>query len=383
MTIAQETSVQFVTTPVGAHPGGPHTVLHAVTSRSEIVRLAPVVASLASLGVKQALTRPTFDRGATPQILNTAGVPHTETLVDPSTDSPSERTARTLAAFEAMLVKERPATLVIGGDGDATLACALAASKLGIPIVRVGGGLRSYDWALSDEINRVLTDRLADLLLVDSTSAADALESEGIAAARVHFVGNTVVDSVARWQDEARRIAAAGRHGLADSSYVLATLHRAENVEVDWRLSHITEELIRLAERYPVVFPMHPRTAAVMTATGDVKRLQTAGVRVTGPLEYLDFLSMQATAGAILTDSGCVQEEASALGVRCYTMRRVTERGMTLTHGTNVLLGDDPREIANVDLDGGSLMPTAIPYWDGRAAGRAAAALEGAFAVAA
>jgi UDP-N-acetylglucosamine 2-epimerase (non-hydrolysing) len=282
-----------------------------------------------------------------------------------------------------MLVKERPGTLVIAGDGDATLACALAASKLGIPIVRVGGGLRSYDWALSDEINRVLTDRLADLLLVDSASAADALESEGIPAGRVHFVGNTVVDSIARWQDEARRLAAAERHRLAKGSYVLATLHRAENVEVDWRLSHITEELIRLAERHPVVFPMHPRTAAVMTATGDVKRLQTAGIRVTGPLEYLDFLSMQATAGAILTDSGCVQEEASALGVRCYTMRRVTERGITLTHGTNVLLGDDPREIANVELDGATLMPTAIPYWDGRAAGRAAAALEGAFAVAA
>jgi UDP-N-acetylglucosamine 2-epimerase (non-hydrolysing) len=128
---------------------------------------------------------------------------------------------------------------------------------------------------------------------------------------------------------------------------------------------------------------MHPRTAAVMSSTGDLARLRTAGVHVTGPLDYLDFLSLQATAGAILTDSGCVQEEASALGVRCYTLRRVTERGITLTHGTNVLLGDDPAEICHVELDLAPRMPAAIPYWDGHAAERAAGALHDAFAAAA
>jgi UDP-N-acetylglucosamine 2-epimerase (non-hydrolysing) len=277
-------------------------------------------------------------------------------------------------------VSERPRLVVIAGDGDATLACGLAASKLGIPIARLGGGLRCHDWSLSEEINRVLIDRLADLLLVDGREAADQLESEGISADRVQCVGSTVVDSVHRWRSHAQRRGTWRRLGLPHREYVLATLHRPENVEIDERLAHITEGLAALARRVPVVFPIHPRTAAVMVPMGDVERLRQAGVTVTDPLDYLDFLSLHHDAGAVLTDSGCVQEEASALGVRCYTLRRTTERGATLTHGTNVLLGDDPAEITAIRC-GPAENPAAIPYWDGHAGERVAAALTRGFSL--
>jgi UDP-N-acetylglucosamine 2-epimerase (non-hydrolysing) len=383
MNIAPESSVRFMTRPVGQGPAPGEArrgvVLHTVGSRSDAVRLAPVIAALGATGVAQAVARPVAGDGDAPLVFDPAGLPLTERLVDPTTDSPSERTARTLSAFEAMLVVEQPSLLVIAGDGDATLACGLAATKLGVPVVRLGGGLRCHDWSLSEEINRVLTDRLADLLLVDSAEAADALESEGILGSRVHCVGSTVVDSVHRWEPAARRRETWRTLGLPCGGYVLATLHRPENVEFDERLARITEGLAALAERLPVVFPMHPRTAAVMTPMGDVERLRRAGVRVTEPLDYLDFLSLQSAAGAILTDSGCVQEEASALGVRCYTLRRATERNVTLTHGTNMLLGDDPAEITAIECGESTLAPAAIPFWDGRAAARVATALSGRF----
>jgi UDP-N-acetylglucosamine 2-epimerase (non-hydrolysing) len=377
MNLLPQISAHFVTRPVGARSAG-HSrgaVLHAIGSRSDAVRLAPLIAALQTSGVPQAVARPAIANGADLDVYDAAGLPLTEALVDPSTDSPSERTARSLAAFESTLVAQHPRVLVLAGDGDATLACALAASKLGIPVVRLGGGLRCHDWSLSEEINRVLTDRLADLALVDSAEAADALVSEGLDPDRIHRVGSTVVDVVRRWEPDARRREAWKRFGLPEGEYVLATLHRPENVEVDVRLAYITEGLVQLADRAPVIFPMHPRTAAVMTPMGDVDRLRSASVVVTGPLDYLDFLSLQAAAGAIVTDSGCVQEEASALGVRCYTLRRFTERGVTLTHGTNVLLGDAPDGLRHVRIEPDSVVPAAIPLWDGRAGKRAAAAL--------
>jgi UDP-N-acetylglucosamine 2-epimerase (non-hydrolysing) len=375
MNFAPETSVRFVTQSLDGGPRDPGAVLHAVASRSDAVRLAPVIEALRPLGVRQSVARPASGNPDGP-VFGRAGLPLTDALADSSTDSPSERTARTLSAFESLLVDERPRAVMVAGDGDTTLAFALAASKLGIPVARLGGGLRCHDWSLSEEINRVLSDRLATLLLVDTAEAADALEAEGIAGQAVHRVGNTVVDSVRRWERAARARGTSARLDLTAGSYVLATLHRPENVEVDVRLARITEGLASLARRMPVVFPMHPRTAAVMTPMGDVARLRDAGVVVTGPLRYLDFLNLQMDAGAILTDSGCVQEEASALGVRCFTLRRSTERAATLTHGTNVLLGDDPEEIHRLEPQRGGRVSAAIPYWDGRAAGRVAAALQ-------
>jgi UDP-N-acetylglucosamine 2-epimerase (non-hydrolysing) len=375
MNIAPETSVRFVTRPVDGGHVQPGAILHAVVSRADAVQLSPLIQALRGLGLGQSVARPVARHGVVRPVVDAEGLPLTEALVDPSTDSPSERTARVLSAFEALLVAERPCAVVLSGDSDASLACALAASKLGIPIARLGGGLRCHDWSLAEEINRVRVDRLADVLLVDGGDAADTLQGEGIGNDRVHRVGNTIVDSVRRWEGEARSRGLRDRLGLPAGDYVLATLHRTENVDVDVHLARVTEGLAGLARHKTVVFPMHPRTAAVMTPMGDAQRLRDAGVIVTGPLGYLDFLHLQCWAGAILTDSGCVQDEASALGVRCYTLRRVTERAATLTHGTNVLLGDDPDEIRAIECRRATRGPAAIPYWDGLAGERAATIL--------
>ncbi|WP_157592258.1 UDP-N-acetyl glucosamine 2-epimerase [Solirubrobacter soli] len=347
-------------------------ILHAIGSRSEAVRLAPVIAALRAKGIRQTIARLVGPQGADVDVLDADGRPDTKALVDHPQGSEVQHTARALAAAERTLVESPPSMLVLGGDADGTLAFALAASKLGIRIARVGGGLRSGDFSQSEEINRVMGDRVADIIFTDSRLAADALESEGIGGDRVHVVGNPAIDLMRGWEAAARERAAYRRFGLRAGGYVLATLHRSENVRDDARMLAITGELVELARRTPVVMPLHPMTRALMEQLGDVSRLEAAGVHVTPPLGYLDFLSLEQSAGAILTDSAGVQDEASALGVRCYTLRRSTERIATLTYGTNILLGDEPGDIRFVETGPAAATPAAIPLWDGRSATRIA-----------
>jgi UDP-N-acetylglucosamine 2-epimerase (non-hydrolysing) len=358
-----------------AHRG----VLHAVGSRSDAARLATVLTGLRARGVPQVTALATSASSRPVDVYDEDGVPNTDVLVGPALDTDVQRTARTLAAAEQTLLEQRPRLVVLSGDGNAPLAFALAASKLGIEIARIGGGLRSGDFSQSEEINRVLGDRLADLLFTDGYQAIETLEAEGISPQRVYHAGNTAVDLVHRCEAAARRLEAYKRLGVPSGGYVLATLHRAENVVDEDRIARIADALVLLAKRLPLVFPLHPATRALLEPRGMVDRLQDAGARVMGPLGYLDFLSLQQAAGAILTDSGGVQDEASAIGVRCYTLRRTTERVLTLTHGTNVLLGDDPAEIASVRIENRLTTPAAIPLWDGRAGERIAAELSGRF----
>jgi UDP-N-acetylglucosamine 2-epimerase (non-hydrolysing) len=285
-----------------------------------------------------------------------------------------------LEGFERILFEERPQAVVVAGDVNSTLACALAAAKLGIPVAHLEAGLRSGDWSMPEEVNRVLTDRLSDVLLTHSPEALENLRAEGIDTARIHFVGNTMIDSLRRCEPRARQRAAFEPLGLRERRYVLVTFHRPGNVDRPDRLAHIGAELVALASRVPVVFPVHPRTRARLESSGDLRVLEDAGVRCIDPVGYLDFLSLQASAGAILTDSGGVQEEAAALGVPCFTFRPNTERPVTLTHGTNVLLGEDPAAIRRVKISLADPVPCAIPLWDGHAADRVAGVLADAYA---
>jgi UDP-N-acetylglucosamine 2-epimerase (non-hydrolysing) len=250
-----------------------------------------------------------------------------------------------------------------------------------VPVARLGAGLREHDWRVPEEVNRVLMDTLADALLAPTHEAAATLLAAGAGAGSVHVTGSTAIDSLRRWERRAAERAAWERFGLDRGSYVLVTLHRPANVDDDERLARIVEALAELAHAVPVVFPLHPRTRSRLKPMGDAHRLLAAGVLCGPPLGYLDFLSLQAGAGAIVTDSGTVQEESSALGVRCYTLRASTERTITLTHGTNALLGDDPRDIAEVRPSAGPPTPSAIPLWDGRAGERAAEALTANYAL--
>ena len=226
---------------------------------------------------------------------------------------------------------------------------------------------------MPEEHNRLLTDHVADLLLTHSQSARANLEREGIHASRIHFVGNTMIDSLFAFRDRARRLEPWKTFDVEPGRYGLVTLHRPSLVDDDAMLHRAATALAELSETTPIVFPVHPRTAGRLEASGDARLLEDAGVRIVGPVGYLDFVGLQAEAAYVLTDSGGVQEETSALGVRCFTLRETTERPVTVDLGTNTVLGADPRRIAKIP----SLLAEPhesqdIPLWDGRAGERAA-----------
>jgi UDP-N-acetylglucosamine 2-epimerase (non-hydrolysing) len=354
------------------------TVVHVVGARPNFVKMAPLIEALRRRGATRQVVVHTgqhYDRRMSEEILEDLGFPAPDHSLGIGSGSHGEQTGKVLIAFEQILLEERPGLVVVAGDVNSTLACALAAAKLHIPIAHLEAGLRSGDWNMPEEINRVLTDRLSDVLLTHSPEAEENLAREGVDTSRVRYVGNTMIDSLRRFESPARSRAAWNTHDVSEGEYLLVTLHRPSNVDEPSRLAGIVDGLIRLAEQAPIVFPIHPRTRARLAAGGDLARLEAAGVRCAEPVGYLDFLSLQAGAGIIVTDSGGVQEEASALGIPCYTLRANTERPVTITRGTNVLLGDDPASLLTIPIAWRQPTPCAIPLWDGRAAERAAEAL--------
>ena len=353
-------------------------IVHVVGARPNFVKMAPVIAALeAHRSVRQIIvhTGQHYDARMSEEVLCDLDFPAPDHFLGVGSGAHGEQTAKVLVEMERVLVDVEPVAVLVAGDVNSTLAAALAASKLGIPIAHLESGLRSGDWSMPEEINRVLTDRLSDLLFTHSPEAESNLADEGIEGGRIHYVGNTMIDSLRRCERRARALAAWGRLGMAEREYVLVTLHRPSNVDDPSRLARIVDALVELAAAAPVIFPIHPRTRARLERQGELERLETAGVACIEPVGYLEFLSLQSGAGAIVTDSGGVQEEASALGVRCFTLRPNTERPVTLTHGTNVLLGDDPTELAFVRPSPRPPTPAAIPLWDGHAGERVAGAL--------
>ena len=314
-----------------------------------------------------------YDRSMSGEILADLGFPTPDIFLGVGSGTHGEQTGRTIMAFEQVVLRERPDLVVVAGDVSATLACALSAVKLGIPVAHVESGLRSGDWSMPEEINRVLTDRVSSWLFTHSPEAEANLASEGIPAERVHYVGNTMIDTLRRLLPVALRRAVWREVGFEPHSYVLVTLHRPSNVDDPEQLERIVDSLVRLSQRsVPIVFPIHPRTRAALQQSGCFNRLLTSGVCCREPLGYVNFLSLEAGAGAILTDSGGVQEEATALGVRCFTLRSTTERPVTISLGTNVLLGDDPDSLLQVRPTGRPPEPCLVPLWDGHAGQRIA-----------
>lgn len=369
----------------GAAPpfsGGAASIVHVLATRPDAVTLAPVYARLdrsRTFGQFIVHTGEHTGRSMVDNVLRDLGLPDPEHSLRVGTGRHGAQTARALAAGERVLSELGPAAVVITGDSNSALGCALAAAKLGIPVARVEAGLREQDWSVPEEVNRILLDRIADSLFAPSAHEASNLAAEGIDAARVHVVGSTAVASLRRAQQRAGEREAWRAHRLERGSYVLVTLHRAANIDDDERLARIVEALASLAAHVPVVFPLHPRTRERLKPMGDAHRLRAAGVICCPPMSYLDFVSLETGAGAIVTDSGTIQEEASALGVPCYTLRSTTERVATLTHGSNVLVGDDPRDLA--DIRPGSPTPCAVPMWDIRAGDRIADALIANYAI--
>jgi UDP-N-acetylglucosamine 2-epimerase (non-hydrolysing) len=286
-----------------------------------------------------------------------------------------------LRRLEPILMDQHPRLVVVVGDVNSTLAAALCAAKLQIPVAHVEAGLRSGDRSMPEEINRIVTDRLADLLFTTSRDANENLAAEGVPAEQVHFVGNTMIDTLERLADAARRSPIVDALGLEPGGFALVTLHRPSNVDDPAQLSRVAELLRVLAGRLPVVFPVHARTRARLHEAGLLEALEgVAGLRLTGPLGYLDFVAAMSAARLVLTDSGGVQEETMVLGVPCLTMRTTTERPITVSEGTNRLV--DPYDVegivAAVDETLAAPMPEAgrrPELWDGHAAERIVAVI--------
>jgi UDP-N-acetylglucosamine 2-epimerase (non-hydrolysing) len=363
---------------------GPDTIIHVVGARPNFVKMAPIIEALDRRGAFRQVVVHTgqhYDARMSDEILADLEFPVPDRFLGIGSGAHGQQTAKVLVAFEQLLHEERPLAVVVAGDVNSTLGCALAAAKLGIPVAHVESGLRSFDWGMPEEVNRVLTDQLSDLLFTHSPEADTNLRAEGVVEGRIHYVGNTMIDSLRRFERRARERKTWLRSGVQEGEYVLVTLHRPSNVDDQVRLGRIVDELAKLATRLPIVFPIHPRTRAKLEADGGLDRLIEAGVRCIDPVGYLDFLALQSGAGAVVTDSGGVQEETSALGVTCFTFRPNTERPITLTHGTNTMLGDDPAALATVTIPDWDHTPSAIPLWDGHAADRIADVLVATYAL--
>jgi UDP-N-acetylglucosamine 2-epimerase (non-hydrolysing) len=324
------------------------------TSRSAAVRLAPVRAALADLGVVQAVVGAgARDARQPPRTLAAAA------------DADAVRRA---------LRESRPRLVVVAGDGDAAVDAALVATEAGVRVARLGAGLRCGDITRRCETNRIVLDELSDLLLTDGEGASERLRAEGFETGRMTCVGNPLAAAALTWRGAAERLAVPSGLGVPCGGYVLVALDDPDSFGADVRLARITEALAALARRTAVVLCVDEPMRVAMRAMGDLVRLRLAGVVVTGRLEYLEFLSLQAGASAVVTDSSGVQEETTVLGVPCFTLARSSERTLTLTHGTNVLLGDEPEAIANLSLPPLPCLVDPIPLWDG-AAGRRVATL--------
>jgi UDP-N-acetylglucosamine 2-epimerase (non-hydrolysing) len=266
--------------------------------------------------------------------------------------------------------------VIVVGDVNSTIAAALAAAKLQIPVAHVEAGLRSFDRTMPEEINRVLTDQISDWLFTTEPEAEVNLLREGIARSRIHFVGNVMIDTLRANLERARQQGTLSRLGLVPKGYAVLTLHRPSNVDEPERLRSLFRVLEEIHQELPVVFPVHPRTKAAIARGLDG---QAPKLRTTDPLGYLEFLELMSEARLVLTDSGGIQEETTTLGVPCLTLRDNTERPVTCTHGTNVLVGSDPERIraeARKILQGRSKAGTMPEGWDGLAARRIVDVLE-------
>lgn len=349
-----------------------------VGARPNFVKMAPVVRALSEDMRAEVVVLNTgqhYDRALAGSFIEHLGMPLPDHDLGVGSGTHARQTAAVLVGIEDFLVDRRPDAVVVAGDVNSTVAAALAAAKLGVPVVHLESGLRSGDWTMPEEINRVVTDRISDLLLCHCAEAVENLAAEGIAGERVALVGNTMIDSLFRLLPVARERDTLARYGLRPGGYVLVTLHRPALVDDAQRLGAVIEVLSRLAESLPVVFPLHPRTRARL---GRIGAAALEHLTVVEPLEYLDFIALESSARLVVTDSGGVQEETSALGIPCLTYRDNTERAITCQLGTNRLVGLDPGALAGAavaELDSRCTPAPQLPLWDGRAGTRAAMAV--------
>ncbi|HTH16165.1 MAG TPA: UDP-N-acetylglucosamine 2-epimerase (non-hydrolyzing), partial [Magnetospirillum sp.] len=348
--------------------------MNVVGARPNFMKIAPIVDEMKKTpGLEGVLvhTGQHYDPAMSDAFFADFSLPAPDFHLGVGSGSQAEQTGRVMMAYETVATEHRPDWLVVVGDVNSTMACALAAAKLGVPTAHLEAGLRSNDRSMPEEINRIVTDRLADLLWTPSADADENLRAEGVPTNRIDRVGNIMIDAFEMLRPRILARRAAPGFGLSPGCYGVVTLHRPSNVDDRAALSGLVERLAAAARRLPLIFPIHPRTLGRLREWDLLAPLQAAEVIVTQPLGYVDFMSLVSDARFIVTDSGGVQEETTYLGIPCLTMRENTERPVTISHGTNRLV--EPARLPNaIDEVMNGRWPTGRrpDLWDGRTAGR-------------
>jgi UDP-N-acetylglucosamine 2-epimerase (non-hydrolysing) len=360
-------------------------VINVVGARPNFMKVAPIVEAMkrrerefAPLIVH---TGQHYDSMMSDAFFRDLELPLPDIHLEVGSASHAAQTAAVMERFEPVLLEQKPDWVLVVGDVNSTLACALVSVKLGVRVAHVEAGLRSRDRSMPEEINRLLTDQIADLLFTPSPDADENLRSEGIPAERIRFVGNIMIDSLFKQLLRAKESGIRQALGVSDQDYAVLTLHRPSNVDNLETLGRIIDALEEISDRLPIVFPVHPRTRKTIAEFGFAERIEKAkGLRLTEPLGYLDFLSLYSRARLVLTDSGGLQEETTVLGIPCLTLRENTERPITVEQGTNTIVGTDRARIttaAFAALNGSMTSNRRVPkLWDGKTADRILDALE-------
>jgi len=349
-------------------------ILHVVGARPNFMKAAPVLHALAKRpAVKQTLvhTGQHYDANMSDVFFSQLEIPAPDVNLGVGSRSHARQTAEIMTGFEPIVLERKPDVVLVYGDVNSTVAAALVCAKLGIRVGHVEAGLRSFDWTMPEEVNRVVTDRLADFLFTPSDDGDVNLKREGVPAEKIYRVGNVMIDSLVRLLPAARRCP---KNGFPER-YALVTLHRPSNVDNSETLKSVLESLLKINEDLDVVFPVHPRTRQRIAEFG----LKVEKLHLSEPLPYIEFLALQSRAAVVITDSGGIQEETTYLGIPCLTLRDNTERPVTVSLGTNVIVGQD-RDKLSSELSkivaGRAKKGTIPPLWDGRAGERIADVLQ-------
>mgnify|MGYP000117905824 CR=1 FL=1 len=352
-------------------------IINVVGARPNFIKIAPLMRAYQGHKRIEPLlvhTGQHYDAAMSDLFFHDLAIPAPDINLEVGPASHAVQTAEIMRAFEKVVVRWRPDAVLVVGDVNSTIACGLVAAKLGVRLLHVEAGLRSFDRSMPEEINRLLTDAISDLLFCSEQSGVDNLLREGHPREKVHFVGNVMIDTLLASRDKAQASRILDTMSLTPAGYALLTLHRPSNVDQPRTLKGIVDALEIIQQDMPVVFPMHPRTRTVFESSPLRQRVKAMpGLRLTSPLGYLDFLKLMSAARVVLTDSGGVQEETTILGVPCLTLRKNTERPVTIEMGTNQLAGTRADTIVAAYrrvAEGPLSPPQAPPLWDGRAAQR-------------
>jgi len=358
-----------------------------VGARPNYMKAAPVYRALkkypAKFHVRLVHTGQHYDEKMSHIFFRELELPQPDVYLGVGSGRHGEQTGKIMIEYEKAVLSDKPNVVLVAGDVNSTMACSLVAAKLHIKVGHIEGGLRSGDWSMPEEINRIVTDRIADYLFTTSKDADENLLAEGVPPDKIFLVGNTMIDSLNYYLPKAQQLNLDGKYPFNSSTlsrpiekngFILVTLHRPSNVDDGQTLQALIKVLCQIQERIPVIFPMHPRTRKMLSEFGLNGMLESArNLIITEPLGYLEFLKLEANAFLVLTDSGGIQEETTVLGIPCLTLRENTERPITIWEGTNELVGSNPQKVLErtyAILNGERKTGKVPQYWDGHAAER-------------